>query len=70
MLDILKNPNHWRATKSREDRYTFSVEAFSLNRLTACPDCGAPLAPLDPNGTKSRYLIDAPSSRSRGSSRV
>ena len=26
MLDLLKNPDHWKATRSREERYTFSVE--------------------------------------------
>ena len=40
MLDLLKNPGLWKATRSREERYTFSVEAFSLDRLDACPDCG------------------------------
>ena len=30
MLDLLKNPDHWKATRSREERYTFSVE-FDLS---------------------------------------
>lgn len=59
-MDLLKNPDHWQMTRSHEDRYSFSVEAFSLDRLEACTKCRAPKERLGPNGTKKRHLIDAP----------
>ena len=37
MLDLLKNPDHWKATRSREERYTFSVEFDFSPRYNIAP---------------------------------